>query len=259
MVIPVSEHQDTVGPMARTVKDAAYILQAIAGKDPHDNYTLAIPNKRLPNYVSACKDSSLRGSRIGVPRDILSLYSSNTTLPIIEAFKQALDQLQSRGAIVVDTKFPLAKEYLASNIATKVICADYISNLAAYFTKLSANPNNIFSLADLRAFTKRYKLEQYPQRDTGLWDIALLQGWNNTDPRFWTAYQKNLKYGMGGGILGALKRDKLDAVVLPTEFAPTWAAGVGSPIISVPMGSYPAGTPIVRNDWGLVTSGPNVP
>jgi amidase len=43
LVIPISEHQDTVGPMARTVKDAAYILQAIAGPDQYDNYTSAIP------------------------------------------------------------------------------------------------------------------------------------------------------------------------------------------------------------------------
>ena len=47
LVIPISEHQDTVGPMARTVKDAAYVLQAIAGLSPYDNYTSAIP---FPNY-----------------------------------------------------------------------------------------------------------------------------------------------------------------------------------------------------------------
>lgn len=259
MVLPVSEHQDTIGPMAKTVKDAAYILQAIAGKDPHDNYTSAMPGNQPPNYVSACKESSLKGLRIGVPRDILSLYSSDTTLPIIAAFEEALNILRARGARIVDTNFPLAEEYLESNVASNVVCADYISNLAAYLTKLSSNPNKIYSLADLRAFTQRSKLEQFPQRDTGLWDIALLQGWNNTSPKFWTAYQQNLNYGTKGGLLGALKRDKLTAVVLPTEFAPHWAAGVGSPIVSVPLGSYPAGTPLIRNDRGLVISGPNVP
>lgn len=55
--------------MARTVKDAAYVLQAIAGKDPYDNYTSAIPRIPLPDYVAACKLSSLKGKRIGVPRN----------------------------------------------------------------------------------------------------------------------------------------------------------------------------------------------
>ncbi|KAI7301127.1 amidase, partial [Hortaea werneckii] len=69
LVIPISEHQDTIGPMARTVKDAAYVLQALAGPDQYDNYTSAIPwandTSAKPDYVAACDYNSLAGKRIG--------------------------------------------------------------------------------------------------------------------------------------------------------------------------------------------------
>ena len=67
LVIPISQRQDTVGPMARTVKDAAYVLQAIAGKDPLDNYTLAEPFDTPPDYVAACNFSSLKGPESAYP------------------------------------------------------------------------------------------------------------------------------------------------------------------------------------------------
>lgn len=78
LVIPISEHQDTIGPMARSLKDAAYLLQAIAGKDPNDNYTSAIPGP-LPDYVGACDFDGLRGARIGVPRNAVKAYRRKST------------------------------------------------------------------------------------------------------------------------------------------------------------------------------------
>ena len=75
LVIPISPHQDTVGPMARTVKDAAYLLNAIAGFDASDNYTSAIPypDYSVPDYVSACNFSALHGKRIGIPRNVFDV------------------------------------------------------------------------------------------------------------------------------------------------------------------------------------------
>lgn len=259
MAIPISPRSDTIGPMTRTVKDAAYILQAIAGLDPNDNYTSAIPHKEIQDYIAACNASSLFGSRIGVPRHVLTLLATNTTVPMTNAFENALDHLRAHGATIVETSFPLAEEFLASSLSSTVIFADFISSLPTYFSQLSPNPHDIQSLSDLRNFTQNDEREQYPDRDTGLWDLALQQGWNNSDPRFWTAYQRVLTFGSEGGILGALERDGLDAVVLPSEFAPHWAAIVGSPIVSVPLGAYPDGTPIEKNSRGLVVAGPGVP
>jgi amidase len=259
LVIPISEHQDTVGSLARTVKDAAHILQAIAGVDPYDNYTSAIPNGIIPDYIKACKISALSGLRLGVPRNVISLESDNTTGPETEAFEQAFGVLRAAGATIVDdTNFTAADEFWNSNIPGVILQADFVVNLHSYLDSLVYNPNNITSLAQLRNFTQSFPLEDYPTRDTGIWDAAL-QGWNNTDPRFWPAYKQNLYYGGDGGLLGAIKRNNLDAVILPANFAASWAATVGCPIVTVPLGFYPAGTPIVKNSWGLVESAPNIP
>lgn len=63
-------------------------------------------------------------------------------------------------------------------------------------------------------------------------------------------------YGGEGGLFGAIERNQYDAVVLPTKFGHSHAAVVGSPVVTVPLGSYPADTSIVMNDWGLVPVGP---
>lgn len=247
--------------MAGTVKDAAYILQAIAGSDAYDNYTSAIPDDVVPDYVKACDIAALSGSRIGIPRNVFTLFTNNATGPVLEAFERALQIMQAAGAVIVeDTDFAAAQKYLLfSSLQRTVLNADFLTDLSRYLDLLAYNPRNITSLAELRNFTQSYPFEKYPERDTGKWDSALEQNWDNSSPNFWPIYQRYLYYGNEGGLLGALKRHKLDAVVLPTQFASTWAAVVGSPIVTVPMGSYPADAPIVKESWGLATSAPNIP
>lgn len=102
MVIPISERQDTIGPMARTVKDAAIILQAIAGPDKNDNYTLASPfGSHLPNYVAACTLSGLKGKRIGIPRNVINTLDASSE-PIVSAFEAAVSVISKAGATIVE-------------------------------------------------------------------------------------------------------------------------------------------------------------
>lgn len=260
LVIPISEHQDTVGPLARTVTDAAYILQAIAGIDPHDNYTMSIPGGIVPDYVSACKMSGLSGFRLGIPRNVIALHSiDNTTLPMIEAFDQALSILKDAGATIIEnTNFTAATEYFNSDLRNVITEADFVVNLPTYLEGLTHNPNNIVDLNTLRNFTKSFVPEDYPRRDVGVWDEALLN-FNNTDPRFWKAYQQYVYYGEEGGLLGAIERHDLDAVILPTMFSSDWAAPAQSPIVTVPLGFYPDDAPVIKNSWGLVESAPHIP
>lgn len=264
LVIPISEHQDTIGPMARTVKDAAHILQAIAGPDTNDNYTSAIPNNgSIPDYVSACKNNSLQGVRIGVARNVLDIWGAYTDAPVLQAFERAVAEVEAAGAIVVDANFTAFEAWQSDANSTLVLNADFLINLRSYLSGLTFNPNNITNLSQLTAFTHAFPAEDYPDRDTAVWDGtegALTQGWDNTDPRFWDAYQANLYYGGEGGILGALERTNTSAVLLPTQLSPSIPALVGSPVVTVPMGFYPANWTVTRNRRGsLVTSGPNVP
>lgn len=227
--------------------------------DSHDNYTSAIPNGIVPDYVTACNHSALSGARLGIPRNVMALNVANATVPMFEEFERALGVLRAAGATIVEnTNFTAADEFLNSSLPNTIVEADFVINLQTYLTSLTYNPNNITSLAGLREFTQSFPPEGYPLRDTRVWDQALL-GWNNTDPRFWPAYLENLYFCDGGGLLGTLARDNLDAVLLPANFAANWASTVGAPIVTVPLGSYPADTPVVKNPWGLVEFAPNFP
>ncbi|KAL8803436.1 MAG: hypothetical protein Q9200_006216 [Gallowayella weberi] len=262
LVIPISERQDTVGPMARTVKDAAYLLQAIAGKDQNDNYTLAQPFQSPPDYVGACNYSSFRGKRIGIPRNIITPGAGDE--PVLAAFEKAIQTIGRAGATVVDnvniTAFALDR-YLNSNASLIVLEADFLSDLPKnYLSQLATNPNNVQDLAGIRNFTQRFPPEDYPDRDTAIFDGALDLGFDNTSPEFWALYQENVEIAGRQGILGVLTNYSLDALILPTEFSPGLPALVGTPVVTVPLGSFPANTTVVRNRRGtLVERGPNVP
>lgn len=261
LVIPISEHQDTVGPMARTVKDAAYLLQAIAGPDKYDNYTLAQPfNGTLPDYVAACKLDALKGKRIGVPRNAIG--SRNVvSAPVLDAFELALGVLEEAGAIIVDnTNYTAYDQYRNSAAEGFVLDADFVANLASYLAQLTYNPNNVTSLSDVRDFTQSFLPEDYPDRDTAVWDESLALNFTNTSPKFWNYYQQDLFLGGAGGLLGALDTYDLDAVVVPTNVASGISAIIGAPLVTVPLGSYPANTTVRMNSRGdLVDTAPNVP
>lgn len=262
LVVPISEHQDTVGPIARTVLDAAYLLTAIAGKSPYDNYTDAIPFDTIPDYVAACNFSALRGKRIGVPRNVIDLSSDNSSVPVIAAFDTALDILRSAGATIVEnTNFTGYEAALENPYGSVVLEADFISDLPKeYLSQLSTNPNKVYSLADLRDFTHSNPLEDFPERDTMIWDGAIELGFGNTSPEFWSNYTLNTYLAGPLGVTGALKNYSLDALVLPTGFASHFPALIGSPAISVPLGAYPADTEVITNTFGnLNATAPNIP
>jgi Asp-tRNA(Asn)/Glu-tRNA(Gln) amidotransferase A subunit family amidase len=126
MVIPISQRQDTIGPMARTVKDAAMILQAIAGPDKNDNYTLASPfGSHPPNYVAACKLSGLKGKRIGIPRNVINTLDASSE-PIVSAFEAAVSVISQAGATIVDdANFTGYDEYLNTSIPGAVVAEQY--------------------------------------------------------------------------------------------------------------------------------------
>jgi amidase len=169
-VIPISEHLDTVGPMTTNVKDAAFILQAIAGFDATDNYTSTIPNHGvIPDYVAACNYSALAGARIGIPRSAMALRATqiSTYWPQVQIFDKAVSIMQDAGAVIIDnSNFTAAAEFLNSTVEGQVTNADFIVDLARYLNRLVQNPENVTLLEDVRQFTRTFPLEDYPNRDT---------------------------------------------------------------------------------------------
>lgn len=255
-----------MGPIARTVKDAAYILQAIAGPDQYDNYTSAIPwasnsaNATKPDYVAACRLDALAGKRIGIPRNAIG-DRDVVSAPVFDAFDAAIAVLERAGAIIVDnTNYTAYAEFLNSTAENTVLAGDFGPNLAAYLAQLTYNPNDINNLEEERNFTQTFPAEMYPTRDTGVWDYALSLNFTNTSPEFWAAYQEDLYLGGPGGLLGVLESYNLDAVVLPTRTASSISAIIGAPIVTVPLGAYPSNTTVIPNGFGnLNATAPNIP
>lgn len=267
LVIPISEHQDTVGPLARTVKDAAFLLSAIVGKDSFDNYTSAIPfdTDKFPDYVAACQLSSLRGKRIGVTRGVIDFDEvgapKEAETPLMTAFNSSLDTIRSAGATVVDDIFLSGwEQFVEHKYMTRSLEADLLTDIPKYLSHLDKNPNNISSLGDVSNFTHNYPREDYPTRDTYVFDVALEDGRDNTHHDVWLNRTIGLRLAGSMGISGAMKNYSLDAIVLPAYFASYPPAMIGTPAVTVPLGRYPDDMPIVKNDFGnLVQLGPNVP
>ena len=127
VVIPISSHQDTIGPMTRSVTDAAIILTAIAGRDPRDNFTLAQP-PIVPDFTRALKADGLQGVRLGVPRKLFSRVNAN----VMTAFNASLDTIRGLGATIVDpADLPDFTELEASNNETIVTQTDFKVSLRA--------------------------------------------------------------------------------------------------------------------------------
>lgn len=246
--------------MARTVKDAALVLSAIAGPDPRDNYTLANPAHHIPDYSKYCMKNGLKGKRIGIPSNVLAMNNNTAMGPYYAAFDRAVRALANAGATIIDNTNFTAYEQFFHYTGGAVLEADFISGLDRYLSTLRTNPQNLHNLAQISAFTHKFPREMYTLRNTAIWDQALRVGMNNTSPGFWPLYRKNQYLGGKGGASGAIARYDLDAVVLPTNLGYPVSALVGEPVITVPMGAYPAGTRVeTYPPWNLTWVAPGVP
>ncbi|RDA95567.1 hypothetical protein CP533_1233 [Ophiocordyceps camponoti-saundersi (nom. inval.)] len=263
-VIPVSEHFDVVGPMARTVRDAAYVLQAIAGRDGYDAQTWLAPDP-VPDYAAACDGATLKGRRIGVPwtyiHDMIQGAPLNDEL---WSFHKALNEMRDAGAVVIPTQFTMVKELQTWN--NEVLSIDFVANMDNYLANLETVPTGVRSLIDLRDWTQlKRELEDYPNRDTEFWDQALKDrdmGWTQkVDSQVYQRALARLKdLGGKGGILGAIERSRLDAVVMPTSISPGCVPLTGGPAVTVPLGSYPDRARTFKTVRGnLVDAGPGLP
>lgn len=166
MVIPISMRQDSVGPVAQSVKDAAILLSAITGKDVDDNWTSVQPFDKAPDYAKACNLSGFEGARLGVPRNGIDYFLNSSTKPIMAAFDAALELMRNSGASVVDkADFALFDVPAFSRNSDIVMGTDFVAGLSAYLGTLKTNPNHVKSLADIHKLTQDDPREEYPDRD----------------------------------------------------------------------------------------------
>lgn len=140
-VAACASSMDQVGPMTRTVEDAALLLQVLAGVDPHDGTTLDAP---VPDYRAALHDGTT-GMRIGLPRE----YDTGDIDPEVTAcVRRTVDACAAAGAKIVELSLPHTKYAVAAY--TILAAAEASANLARFdgvrYGRRAAKPESVFDL-----------------------------------------------------------------------------------------------------------------
>jgi amidase len=206
-IIPISESQDTAGPMVRHVRDAALLLQALAGPDPKDSATAATPPAPV-DYAAALRSDALKGARIGVVR------SAVPTQPgVAAAFEEALTTLRAQGAVLVDPLEIPNRDKLREPEFTVLLC-ELKDGLAKYLRDYQPDAA-VKTLADVIAFNKANAAKVMPffAQET-LERAEATQGLET--PGYREALAKCRQLSRAEGIDALFAEHRLDAVVGPT-------------------------------------------
>jgi amidase len=259
-IVPISASQDTAGPMARSVADAAALLGPLTGVDPRDAATNASRGKSATSYEKFLDPAGLKGARIGVARDLAGFND------MVDArFSEAVAAIRDAGATVVDpVSMPTAGKY--GDAEGIVLDYEFKAGLNAYFASLGSDAP-VKSLAELIAFNDREKAHEMPWFGQEIFVRAEKCG-PLTDKKYLDARALCIKLARTEGIDAVMAKHKLDALVWPTN-APAWttdllngdhvtggdssfAAVAGYPSITVPMGyagELPVGLSFVAGAW----------
>ena len=265
-IVPIAHSQDTAGPMARTVRDAAILLGVLAGADPADAITQEAPIRGLRDYTGALDPNGLRGARIGVLR---AKYMGNS--PAVDrVMEAAIADLKRLGAVIVDpVDWPASADFDAGEM--EVLLYEFKADLALYFAWLGPN-TRMHSLADVIAFNTQHADRELPYFAQELFEKAEKKG-PLTEAAYLEALAKNRRLAGPEGIDAVLAKYQLDALVAPTG-APPWltdlvngdantagssspAAVAGYPDITVPAGQT-FGLPLGISFFGRAWSEPTL-
>lgn len=258
-IVPISESQDTAGPMTTTVEDAAILLTYMAGTDPLDPRT-AEADARRTDYRAALDPDSLNGTRIGVAR-FLTGYSPETDA----VFEQRLQDLRDAGAILVDiTEGPDMAEIGRNEIL--VLLTELRVGLNAYLASTDPAEVPTRTLAELIAFNQATpaELEHFGQE----FFEAAEQTRGLDDPAYIAARATSLRLAGPEGIDRLLAENDVEILIAPTT-GPAWEitlgdgdsfsgsasqlpAVTGYPHLTVPMGfvgDLPVGMSFIGSAW----------
>ncbi|KIK51132.1 hypothetical protein GYMLUDRAFT_50752 [Collybiopsis luxurians FD-317 M1] len=252
-VIPVTLHQDTVGPMTRTVEDAALVLTVIAGPDVNDNYTLAQPLP-VPDYSLALDKDALRGKRVAILRRTFFTETSPIQAHpyIFEVFDEAVKTIESLGATILQANMSAIDEILTSRDESIVMAVDMKMQINDYFASLLENPSGVRNIADLIKFNEDNPELEIPeeQDQSGLIAAEATYGPNST---YYEALRRYKDIAADGSINAVLREFQADAILMP-GFGTTFASALaGYPIVTVPLGFFPDNT--TASHWPGKTSG----
>jgi amidase len=260
-VVPISHSQDTAGPLARTVRDAAVLLGAMAGKDPTDPASAAVGERFESDYIRFLDADGLRGARLGIAR---RFFAENA--PLNGFLDNCVEMLKRAGAIVVDPA-DLPMHGAAAAAEQEVLLYEFKADLNAYLARLPGD-FPVRSLADLIRFNDAHAAKEMPLFDQELLRQAQAKG-SLDEAAYQDARATCLTATRSGGIDAVLCEHGLDAIVSLTS-GPAWlidtvngdsdtggcstpAAVAGYPHITVPAGLH-RGLPVGLSFFGTAFS-----
>lgn len=255
-IIPLAHSQDTAGPMTRTVRDAAILLSAIAGKDGADPASKDYAGQS--DYTKFLGDTRLKGSKIGVGRQFFGFNDK-----VDKIMEDAIGVLKALGATVVDkTDMSTVGKYDDSEY--EVLLYEFKADINAY---LASRDLGLKSLEDLIAFNEKMEDKEMPFFGQEIFHMAQEKG-PLTEKKYLDALKKNLRMSQKDGIDKVMDKNGLDAIIAPTG-GPAWttdlvngdhfsggssspAAVSGYPAVTVPAGfvrGLPVGVTFFGRAW----------
>jgi amidase len=261
-IIPISISQDTAGPMARTVADAALLMNAIAAVDSDDPAAAASAGRRPADYTAFLERGGLQGRRLGVLRQAMGYH------PDVDAsMTAAIAALEGGGAEVVDVKM---STYNAWNDAEfEVLLYEFKDGLNGYLKKSGSPHGSLEALIKWNAANAASVMPHFGQE---IFERAQAKG-PLTDAAYRKARDAARRLAGRDGLLAVLDQNKLDALIAPSV-SPAWptdhvlgdhfvgagygvAAVAGTPSLTVPAGES-RGLPLGISFMGRAYSEPQL-
>jgi len=235
-IIPIAHSQDTAGPMTRTVKDAAYLLNVLTAHDERDPITLT--NTELVNvdFTQFLNAEGLKGARVGIARETYFDYLKDGQKVVME---QAIEKLKELGADVVENVVIPSTKYEWSY---DVLVYEFKSDLNAYLKGLPSYVS-VRTLKDVIDFNNQNSERTLKYGQKILEEAEATSG-SLTEEKYLQALEQDIYHSTEQGIDFVLAEHQLDAVVFPNNFGAGIPAKAGYPSITVPAGYTEEGEPV---------------
>ena len=241
-IIPIAHSQDTAGPMARTVTDAAILLAAMAGVDPRDPATASSQEHLVADYTPFLKADGLKGTRIGVARKLFGFDPK-----VDKLMESCLEAMKKLGAELID---PVELEEKFGETEFEVLKYEFKADLNAYLAGLGPEAR-VHSLKEIIEFNEKNAERVMPHFGQERMLESEAKG-PLTEEAYLKALETNHRLSRTEGIDAMLQQHKLDALVAPSG-GPAWltdlvngdiptGGGVSSPAVAgYPHITVPAG------------------
>ncbi len=260
-IIPIAHSQDSAGPMARTVEDAAILLGVLAGVDPRDPATALSAGQTAADYAAFLDPAGLKEARIGVARGYFGFDPR-----VDQIMETCLLAMKEQGAELVDPVELLDESKLGKS-ELEVLLYEFKADLNAYLAGLGPGAP-AHSLEQIIEFNEAHREQVMPFFGQERMLKAQAKG-PLTQKRYLKALERNLRLSRQEGIDAMLQQHRLQAIVAPTG-GPAWlvdlvtgdrfsgggfsslAALAGYPHITVPAGTIfglPVGISFFASAW----------